>query len=124
MSIAHEFEYQKPKDLRAALKLVAAYGKKGRILAGGTDLIGWIREEMITPEIVIDIKGIKDLAKISFKNGVLSLGALVTFSDVIESRTAREKFPLLWEAAPQSGFGWHSQPCDACRQYLLGGALL
>jgi carbon-monoxide dehydrogenase medium subunit len=99
MSIAHEFEYQKPKDLRAALKLVAAYGKKGRILAGGTDLIGWIREERITPEIVIDIKGIKDLAKISFKNGVLSLGALVTFSDIIESRAVREKFPLLWEAA-------------------------
>jgi len=99
MSIAHEFEYQKPKDLQAALKLVAAYGKKGRILAGGTDLIGWIRDEMVTPEIVIDIKGIKDLAKISFENGGISLGALVTFSDVIESRTVREKFPLIWEAA-------------------------
>jgi CO/xanthine dehydrogenase FAD-binding subunit len=99
MSIAHEFKYHKPKDLRAALKLVSACGKKGRILAGGTDLIGWIREETVRPEIVIDIKGIRDLAKISFQNGVLSLGALVTFSDVIESRTVRGKFPLLWEAS-------------------------
>jgi CO/xanthine dehydrogenase FAD-binding subunit len=99
MSMTHEFEYQKPRDLRAALKLIAAYGKKGRILAGGTDLIGWIRDGMVRPKIVIDIKGIAALAKISFKNGELSLGALVTFSDVIASRTVREKFPLLWEAA-------------------------
>ncbi len=99
MSIAHEFEYKKPNDLREAIKLFSAYGKKARILAGGTDLIGWIREEMVAPEILIDIKDIKDLAKISFKSGTLTLGALVTFSDIIESHMVLEKFPLLWEAA-------------------------
>ena len=55
MAIAHEFEYVKPRSLDDAVELLAKYGPKAQVLAGGTDLIGWIRDELIQPEALIDI---------------------------------------------------------------------
>jgi carbon-monoxide dehydrogenase medium subunit len=52
---------------------------------------------MATPEVVVDIKGIPGLDRIEFKNGVLSIGALATFSDLRESRIIAGKFPVIRE---------------------------
>jgi carbon-monoxide dehydrogenase medium subunit len=38
MPVAQEFQYIKPKTLNEALGLLAEYGEKARVLAGGTDL--------------------------------------------------------------------------------------
>ena len=97
MAIAHEFEYMKPGTMREAVKTLARYGTRGRVLAGGTDLVTLIAENMATPDAVVDIKGIPGLNKIEFKNGVLSIGALVTFSDLRDSPVIAKKFPVIWE---------------------------
>jgi carbon-monoxide dehydrogenase medium subunit len=97
MAIAHEFEYMKPGTLREAVKTLARYGTRARVLAGGTDLVTLIAENVATPDAVVDIKGIPGLDKIEFKNGVLSIGALVTFSDLRDSPVIAKKFPVIWE---------------------------
>ena len=97
MAIAHEFDYLKPRTLREAVKTLARYGTRARILAGGTDLITLIAEDMVTPGVVLDIKGVPDLDKIEFKNGVLTIGALVTFSELRDSAVVAKKFPVIWE---------------------------
>ena len=97
MAIAHQFEYVKPPTLREAVRLLARYGTRARALAGGTDLVGLISDGMIAPEAVVDLKGIPGLDRIEFKNGVLSIGALVTFSDLRESAIIAKKFPLIRE---------------------------
>jgi CO/xanthine dehydrogenase FAD-binding subunit len=97
MAIAHEFEYVKPGTLREAVNTLARYGMRARVLAGGTDLITLIAENMVTPEAVVDIKSIPGLDKIEFKNGILSIGALVTFSDLRDSPVVAKKFPVIRE---------------------------
>jgi CO/xanthine dehydrogenase FAD-binding subunit len=97
MAIAHEFDYVKPGTLREAVKTLARYGTRARILAGGTDLVTLIAENMVTPDAVVDIKGVPGLDKIEFKNGVITIGALVTFSDLRDSAVVAKKFPVIRE---------------------------
>ena len=97
MAIAHQFEYVKPHTLREAVGILGRYGNRARALAGGTDLVGLISEGMAAPEAVVDIKGIAGLDRIEFKDGVLSIGALVTFSELRESPIIAKKFPVIRE---------------------------
>lgn len=99
MPITTEFEYVKPKDMDEALQVFSLYREKARALAGGTDLIVHLKENIARPEVVVDIKALTELAGFTLKDGVLRLGALVTFSDLIGSVVIEKKFPLLWEAS-------------------------
>jgi CO/xanthine dehydrogenase FAD-binding subunit len=102
MPLLHDFEYRKPKTVSQALKLLAKF-KKAAVLAGGTDIIAEIKEEMTAPEALIDIKGLRELSKIDFKNSKLTIGALVTFAEIIESKIINSKFPVLAEVARTVG---------------------
>ncbi len=97
MAIAHQFAYEKPPTLREAVRILARHGNRARALAGGTDLVGLISDGMVTPDLVVDLKGIPGLNRIEFKNGVLSIGALVTFSDLRDSPIIARKFPVIRE---------------------------
>lgn len=99
MSIACEFDYRKPKTLSKAIKLLAKRGRQVRVLAGGTDLVGWLRDSLVAPDLLVDIKGFDELKGISLKNRALVIGALATFSEVLESDLVAEKFPLFQEMA-------------------------
>ena len=83
--------------MREAVKTLARYGSRARILAGGTDLVRLIAENMVAPEAVVDIKGLPGLNKVEFKDDVLSIGALVTFSDLRDSPAVAKKFPVIRE---------------------------
>ena len=102
MPILNEFEYHKPVTVKEAVKLLAKY-KRPAVLAGGTDLVNNLKEELAQPDAVIDIKGITELRSISFKNGALSIGASVTFAELIESKLVNAKFPVIAEAAKTVG---------------------
>lgn len=99
MPISHEFTYCKPATLRDALKTLAKYGNSGRVLAGGTDLIVRLKEGIEEPAMVIDIKGLEELKKIEMIGRRLHIGALVTFTDLINSPLIKEEFPLIHEAS-------------------------
>jgi len=99
MPISHQFDYKKVKTTEEAVALLAKHGDKAKILAGGTDLTVQIKEDFATPELVIDIKEIPELNKIEFSDGILKMGAGVTFSDIEKSVIIKEKFHVLWEAA-------------------------
>ena len=101
MAITHEFDYQKPGTLREAVRTLGRYGTRARVLAGGTDLVGLISDGMAVPETVVDIKGIAGLDRIESKTNVLSIGALVAFSDLLHSPVVAKKFPVIAEMA-----GW------------------
>lgn len=99
MPIVQEFAYHKPDTLAEALELLAKYHAAGRILAGGTDLVNFLKEDLVAAQAVIDIKGLAELSHIEFHDNVLKIGALVTFTDLIESAIIRQHFPLLRETA-------------------------
>lgn len=99
MPITHEFEYHKPRSLSEALKLLGKYGEKGELLAGGTDVVVNMKDDLLTPKAVIDIKGVEELSNIRFEDSRLFIGAKTTFSDIVNSPEIREKSLLLWESA-------------------------
>ena len=102
MPILHEFEYFKPKNMAEALRLLAKF-KKPAILAGGTDIIGNIKEEVDKPDALIDIKGLTALRKIRLEDGGLQIGSLVTFSEIIKSAIINKRFPVMVEVAKTVG---------------------
>jgi carbon-monoxide dehydrogenase medium subunit len=99
MSITHEFNYFRPDNLTEALKLLAQYREKGEILAGGTDHVVNMKDDLISPEAVIDIKRVKELKTIEVQGNRLFIGAKTTFTDILNFQAAKESFLLLWEAA-------------------------
>ncbi len=95
MAIAHHFDYAKPETIAAAVKLLSRPGAMA--LAGGTDLISLISEDMLKPALLVDVKGLAGLDRIAFKNNVLAIGALATFSDIRDSEVVSKKFPVIRE---------------------------
>lgn len=97
MSIACEFEYAKPASVREALSRL---GRRGSVpLAGGTDLVAWLRDGAVSPACLVDLKGLAELDGIRFKAGRLWIGANTTFAEIIESPLVRRHAPVLAEAA-------------------------
>lgn len=99
MPISQNFDYVRVRSMQEALELLASYGKKAAILAGGTDMANMLKQGFPVPEMMIDIKAIIPLQHITMSNGTLQIGSLVTFSDIIQSDVIREKCNILWEAA-------------------------
>ena len=99
MPIATEFEYFAPGTVRETVGLLSKYKDKARLLAGGTDLVVQLKEDVSKPQALLDIKRISPLGGIKAQGKFLRLGALVTFTELIESSVVKSKYPVLWEAA-------------------------
>jgi len=97
--IANEFDYRRPATLAEATDLLANHSGSVRVLAGGTDLVAWLRDDAIAPDLVVDIKNVPGLHDLKMNGDTLHLGALVTFTDLIESDVVKERAPLLAEMA-------------------------
>lgn len=88
--ISHEFQYHAPQTLQKALELMAQYGAKAKILAGGTDLVGQLKSGKRTPAHVIDIKNLDELKAVS-KGPVIKIGAGNKFK-YVQDYFAESKF--------------------------------
>jgi len=96
-------EYLAPRDLKEALKAMGKWKGRAKVIAGGTNLIPYMRAGWISPELIIDFSGFKDLAYIKEDNGAISIGALTTISEVASSETIRNYSPILSSAASHLG---------------------
>jgi len=99
-----EFSYRAPRSRDDLLALLAETAGGGRIMAGGTDLLVGIRDGLIRPAVVIDIKKVTGFDRLAFdpKSG-LSIGPAVTISALLENPVVRKKFPVLAAAASELG---------------------
>ena len=99
MVIAHEFDYRRPASLAEAIGILSEYPGSVRVLAGGTDLVAWLRDDAVAPDVLVDIKDVPGLRDITVGDDALSIGSLITFTELIESDLVRERAPLLVEMA-------------------------
>ncbi|MCD6422790.1 MAG: xanthine dehydrogenase family protein subunit M [Elusimicrobia bacterium] len=70
-----------------------------KFLAGGTDIYPLLKDGFLENEFFCDISGIKELKETKIKKDVLEIGALVTFSDVIENPVFKKYANALYESA-------------------------
>ncbi len=100
----NEFDFVRHKTLNESLRFVAENKLSTKIIAGGTDLIIELRNEEY-PRIkhILDISSLKNLKKIQYKNGIVNIGPLVTFAEVIESQIIKDKASILHQMAQVMG---------------------
>jgi xanthine dehydrogenase YagS FAD-binding subunit len=91
------FEHVSVTSLEEAFSFMKD-GWDTRIIAGGTDLLGEMKQETENPSRLIDIKGVASLKGISEKNGALRIGGLVTLDELEKNELIRKKSPLLRQA--------------------------
>ncbi len=102
-----KFEYLRPTSLEEAISLVAKYGDKAKVCAGGTDLIVKMRQKVLKPSHVVNIGSLAGLDYISYDNSKgLRIGALTTIRSIEKSSELREKgYGMLCHAASQMASG-------------------
>src|SRR6266478_1441618 len=82
-------------------KAIAAHAQDPQLafIAGGTDVIGLMKDRATLPERLLDINGLPDMARIeALPDGGLRIGALARMSDVATDAEVRERFPVIAEA--------------------------
>ena len=99
-----EFEYLKPDSIKKTISILSKYGERAQILNGGTDLIVGIRDKIIQPEYLVDIKAIPQLNRITYnKQDGLNIGATVTLNEILDSKVVQKNYPILAEACKTVG---------------------
>lgn len=90
------FKMAKPKTLAGAQSVVAGGFEKTAQLAAGTDLVAMLKERVAEPEMVVDLKGVKELAAgIRETKRGLEIGALTTLRDIAEHAGIAKGWPAL-----------------------------
>src|ERR1700752_4893615 len=98
------FEWTNPANVNEAVKMLSA-GAPGDIdeaprpLAGGQDLLTTMKDYTSRPERIVNLKTIPGLNKITLNARGLTIGALVTLTELEEHDGVRKSFPGLAEAA-------------------------
>jgi xanthine dehydrogenase YagS FAD-binding subunit len=101
----HPFTLSRTDD---PVKAIAAHAADPQLafIAGGTDLIGLIKDRAILPERLMDINHLPDMARIeALSDGGLRIGALARMSDLAANTQVRQRFPVITEALLLSASG-------------------
>jgi xanthine dehydrogenase YagS FAD-binding subunit len=94
----HLFALSRADD---AAKAIAAHAHDPQLafIAGGTDLLGLIKDRAARPARLLDINGLPDMARVeALPDGGLRIGALARMSDVAADMEVRRRFPVIAEA--------------------------
>jgi xanthine dehydrogenase YagS FAD-binding subunit len=94
------FEYARARSVEGAIQLSTS---ESRFLAGGIDLLGEMKDYIISPKRVIDLKSIPDLDRIETSADSWKLGANVTIAEIAKNREIIATLPGLAEAASEVG---------------------
>lgn len=90
------FEYANPTTVKEALSLLTAGAE---VLAGGTDLLSLIKDDVHQPKRLVNIKGIKALGGITKTGANFRIGPTVTLDELASNALIRAAFPSLVQAA-------------------------
>src|ERR1700752_4172389 len=94
----HPFTLSRPADISAAIT-AHAHDAHLAFIAGGTDLIGLMKDRVTLPDRLLDINRLPDMAQIeALHDGGLRLGSLARMSDVAANLDVRSRFPVIAES--------------------------
>jgi len=95
------FELHAPKTALEAASILADYvAGEAMLLGGGTDLIPNMKRRQQTPKIVVSLRGVAELRKVSNGNGMV-IGAGLTLTEIGADPRIREHYKGLYQAASQ-----------------------
>ncbi len=95
----YPFEYANPTTVKDAVALLGASWSDANILAGGTDQMNLMKDDLHQPKRLVNIKSIKALGGISRSGAGIRIGATVTSDELMENGIVRAELPALVAAA-------------------------
>ena len=95
--------YESPTTVEEAVALLADGVDDVRVLAGGTDLLVQLRAGMVSPELIVDIKNIRETREIAPEDGGYRLGAAASGAELGEHRVLKATWPGVVEAVELIG---------------------
>jgi carbon-monoxide dehydrogenase medium subunit len=110
-------EYTRPETIDESLEMLDRVGESATVLAGGQDVVPLMNQGRLIPQHIVDISHLPGLDSITSTDRV-TIGALVTHSQLLRDPIIRERVPLLAEAARQIGGG-----IQVRNRGTIGGAL-
>src|SRR5450631_3363393 len=96
------FANANPRDMREAARVsqqAMRGGQKAAFAGGGSDLLGMIKEHLVTPDVLVHLKAIPGMDKVESANGGVTIGGLITLTALSRDPLIRAKYPVLAEAA-------------------------
>lgn len=98
------FKHFNAYSLEEAVSLLDRYGERACIIAGGTDLLGKMKDMILPsyPEALVNIKSIPGMESIRMEEDVLRIGSLTKLSAIAENPIIREKYTALAQAASRT----------------------
>ena len=89
------FEYVSPNSVKQALGLLSANWGDAEILAGGTDLLALMKDDVVAPRRVVNIKQLPGMHAISTEHDGLRIGSLVTLDRIADAAQIQRDYPAL-----------------------------
>ncbi|HEX6489761.1 MAG TPA: xanthine dehydrogenase family protein subunit M [Gaiellaceae bacterium] len=93
-------EYARPGSVEEVLSLLAAR-PGARPLAGGQTLLNVMKARIAAPELLVDLNGLPELRQLRETEAGLELGAMVTYTQLVEAGEVARQRPVLARAAAQ-----------------------
>jgi len=96
-----KFAHFNASTVEEATSLLRRYGGKAHLIAGGTDLLGKMKDRILPtyPEALINLKTVSGLSDITEDGGLLKIGALAILEDIAHNPIVKAKYGALAEAA-------------------------
>jgi xanthine dehydrogenase YagS FAD-binding subunit len=91
-----------PRDVQHAAALIRQARSEGRstaIVGGGSDVLAQVKERIISPDLLINLKAMNGLDRIAVNGGGATIGGLVTLSTLAHNAGLRGQYTVLAEAA-------------------------
>ena len=120
------FTHFNASTVEEAVSLLERYEGKAAIIAGGTDLLGKMKDRILPnyPEALINLKTVPGLDIIREDQDGLTLGPLAILEDIAHMDVVKDRYTALAEAARRTASPHLREMGDHCRQYLPGHPLL
>jgi xanthine dehydrogenase YagS FAD-binding subunit len=93
------FSLAEPRTIQQVTAFLSERRENSFLLAGGTDLLGEIKDEIIEPEVVVDLKSIPNLSYIRKEKDGVHIGAMTSLTELAENALIKNDYPGLHEAA-------------------------
>ncbi len=97
------FQHVAPNSSQEVVALLNESSGQAKLLAGGMDLLGEMKEHVVEPDILISILQVDGLSGIRTENGITRIGAAVTLTDLAEHAEINRDHTVLAQAARSVG---------------------
>lgn len=96
-------KYLFPKSVEECIKILCDQKGEARLVSGATDLSLWIKDEKVSPTVLVDVSGLEEMRFVEIVRDKLVIGAAMTHAEIASNETVKKFFPSLSDGCRNVG---------------------